>query len=650
MRTDPLQTYTEADRQSCWVPFHAALLLAASFSPTVGLSAETLALTISGVAGEVRENVEAALRIHQRRNDPALTSDAISSLHAAAAAEIRLALEPYGYYRPEIETELAEPAAEGETWRATYRISTGEPVRITSLDTTLHGNGAEDSALIALVESFPLSEGQPFRHLDYEKAKSELLNQAHSLGYLDARYDEPRVEVDVAAYTTSIRLALDTGLLHVVGPISFEQEITRHATFADEFLARHLVLQPGEPLSQSKLAEQRRLLSRSGYFEEVLIQQGDASSDDQSVVPLTIHVTPFKANRYRGQLGWGTDTGVGLRGDWNRRYFGSNGHRFIFGGSAVQDQSRLAGDLRYTIPFDPITSERLELVARIQSRTLGFEDLDLEEGGETRILNGRLSAFWHGPARSLGDFELRTRAGLSVVRESYDIFEILFGNLPEDRQKTIIGLIGEEAFDTLTPDFEAVVPSVRLTATRRDDDLYIRRGDYVNLEVLGANSSVGSNVDFWQVRLNTWNIRPIGNVGRLLLRTSAGYSDAETETALGASFNQMPEYYEFRAGGARSIRGYAYEELVPERALTGGKHLLLGSVEYEHEIIPDWSVAAFVDAGNAFNDFDSIEEKYGVGIGARWRSPVGVARVDFAFPLDDSEDSFQFYITVGPEF
>ena len=649
MRTDPLQTSTEADRQSCWVPFHAALLLAAAFSPTVGLSAETVALTISGVSGEARENVVAALRIHQRRNDPGLTADAIGSLHATAAVEIRLALEPYGFYRPEIETELEEPDAEGETWRATYRISAGEPVRITSLDTTLHGNGAEDSALIALVESFPLSEGQPFRHLDYEKAKSELLNQAHSLGYLNARYDEPRVEVDVAAYTASIRLALDTGLLHVVGPISFEQEITRHATFANEFLARHLVLQSGEPLKQTKLAEQRRLLSRTGYFEEVLIQQGDPNSDDQAVVPLTIHVTPFKANRYRGQFGWGTDTGVGLRGDWNRRYFGRNGHRFIFGGSAVQDQSRLAGDLRYTIPLDPITNERLELVARIQSRTLNFEDLDLEEGSETRILNGRLSAFWHAPARSIGEFEIRTRAGLSVGRESYDIFEVLFGHLSEESQQNFIDRIGQEGLDTLSPDFETVVPSARVTAKRTDDDLYIRRGDYFNVEVLGADTSLGSNVDFWQVQLDTWNIWPIGEANRLLLRTSAGYSDAETRTVI-VDFNRMPEYYEFRAGGARSVRGYRYEGLFPERSITGGKHLLVGSIEYEHQIIPDWSVAAFVDAGNAFNDFDSIEEKYGVGIGARWRSPVGVARVDLAFPLDDSDDSFQFYVTVGPEF
>ena len=112
----------------------------------------------------------------------------------------------------------------------------------------------------------------------------------------------------------------------------------------------------------------------------------------------------------------------------------------------------------------------------------------------------------------------------------------------------------------------------------------------------------------------------------------------------------MPEYYEFRAGGVRSVRGYSFENLFPDDAITGGKHQLVGSIEYEHEIIPQWSAAAFVDAGNAFNHWDDYNAKIGVGIGLRWRSPVGLARLDLGVPLDDADDAFQIYITVGPEF
>ncbi|NOR20308.1 MAG: BamA/TamA family outer membrane protein [Xanthomonadales bacterium] len=77
---------------------------------------------------------------------------------------------------------------------------------------------------------------------------------------------------------------------------------------------------------------------------------------------------------------------------------------------------------------------------------------------------------------------------------------------------------------------------------------------------------------------------------------------------------------------------------------------LVGSIEYDYEVIPNWSVALFVDAGNAFNQWEDYDAKVGTGIGVRWRSPVGLARIDLGFPLDDSGEVFQVYITVGPEF
>ncbi len=626
-------------------PWLRILWLAAMLLSAVVVAAEDIQLDISGVSGEVRENVEASLRLNRLRTAPDLDAETIRALHDTAEAEIARALEPFGFYRPTIESELLPPESGVTEWRASYRIDPGRPVPIAVIATSMLGPGKEDPDLIKLANSFPMLEGQPFRHFDYERAKQELLAEIRTAGYLDADYDERRVEIDVAAYAANVRLRIDTGPLYAIGPITFEQSL-----FAEEFLERYLVLEPGEAFDTSAIAEQRRLLNRSGYFEEVLIQRGEPGVDGSSAVPLNISLTPFKANRYRGQLGWGTDTGAGLQGDWNRRYIGRHGHRFLFGGSAVQDQSRVAADLRYTIPLDPLTDERFELATRIQSRTVDFEDVELDQGGETQIVTALLSGYWHFPLPSVGEFELVGRAGLSLVGESYDVFEILFGNLPENSQEAIIDFIGDEAFDTLAPSFEAVVPSFRLTARRTDDDLFIRKGDFFDLEVLGADEAAGSNIDFWQLRLKSWNIRPVGDSGRLLLRTAVGYSDAETRNVLTADFNRMPEYYEFRAGGPRSVRGYRFEELLPASGITGGKHQLTGSIEYEHEIIPDWSVAAFVDAGNVFNDWENIDEQIGAGLGARWRSPVGVARVDLAFPLDDSEDSFQLYITVGPEF
>ena len=120
---------------------------------------------------------------------------------------------------------------------------------------------------------------------------------------------------------------------------------------------------------------------------------------------------------------------------------------------------------------------------------------------------------------------------MSLVKETYDVFEVLFGNLPSSTQNELIGIIGDEAYATLAPDFDAVAPGLALTLPRADNPLYIRRGDYLNLQFLVADESLGSNISFWQTQLNTWNICPMGSSGRLLVSSALGYSDAKSSDA-----------------------------------------------------------------------------------------------------------------------
>jgi translocation and assembly module TamA len=605
--------------------------------------ADTVNVELDGLSGEELANVQASLSIWQRRNEQILDEEAIADLHQRAPAEIRRALQPFGYYRPQLAEKLEPPEADGSTWLASYRVDPGDKIMIRDVVVTLDGVEADKQA--GLTESLILSRGAPLDHRQYETDKQRLLSDVRGLGYLDAAYRRSRVEVDLEDYSANVILDIEAGPRYVIGPITFEL-----GDFAPEYLAKYLVVEQGQPFDQRLLSGQRAAFSRSGHFREVSIEQRSPLPGESPAIPLHISLQPYKPNRYRGRIGWGTDTDLGVQIDWTRRYIGRHGHQFTLGGTAVQDRDRLAADASYIIPLDPLQNEQLELAARHESKDLTFEDVELEEGGDTRISTNLLSVFWHLGDSRLGDYHFERTAGVSLVNEDYDIFEVLFGNLPDFAQDIIIDTIGRRAYRTLAPDFEAVVPGVRLALSRADDPLYIRNGEFYRLELLGSDESLGSNITFWQARFNSWNIISLGDSGRLLLRSALGYTDAESRTVLGVNFNQLPEYYEFRAGGARSIRGYEFEELFPEDAITGGKHQIVGSIEYEHEIIPDWSAAVFLDGGNAFNDFDDIDEKFGAGLGARWRSPVGVVRLDLGFPLEDANDDFQIYITVGPEF
>ena len=71
------------------------------------------------------------------------------------------------------------------------------------------------------------------------------------------------------------------------------------------------------------------------------------------------------------------------------------------------------------------------------------------------------------------------------------------------------------------------------------------------------------------------------------------------------------------------------------------------SLEFEHYFNDSWGGAVFVDSGTAFDD--RPDWRTGVGVGVRWRSPVGPVRLDIARGLDDPDESFQLYLGIGAD-
>ena len=86
----------------------------------------------------------------------------------------------------------------------------------------------------------------------------------------------------------------------------------------------------------------------------------------------------------------------------------------------------------------------------------------------------------------------------------------------------------------------------------------------------------------------------------------------------------------------------------------GGKSLFAASAEMRYRVNASIGLAAFVDAGNAFDtyypEFDKL--KLGVGAGVRYLTPVGPLRVDLAFPLEPNKDDswVALYVGLGQSF
>jgi translocation and assembly module TamA len=106
----------------------------------------------------------------------------------------------------------------------------------------------------------------------------------------------------------------------------------------------------------------------------------------------------------------------------------------------------------------------------------------------------------------------------------------------------------------------------------------------------------------------------------------------ELGTTLVRNFDSLPSSYRYFAGGDRSVRGFALNELGPRDAAglrTGAKHLLVTSLELERKLPRQLAMAVFVDAGDAFNTWQGGVAA-SVGIGLRYRLPMLNLGLDLA--------------------
>ncbi|MND04984.1 Translocation and assembly module TamA precursor [compost metagenome] len=56
----------------------------------------------------------------------------------------------------------------------------------------------------------------------------------------------------------------------------------------------------------------------------------------------------------------------------------------------------------------------------------------------------------------------------------------------------------------------------------------------------------------------------------------------------------------------------------------------------------------FVDAGDAV-ETSPFDPKVGAGFGLRWRSPIGMLKLDLAFALDEVIEGWHLHFAIGPD-
>ena len=558
------------------------------------LFAGSLTFSIKGIEGDLLNNVERRMNIFHKTISENPTNEAIKQFHAQANEQIKLALQPFGFYKPEITSDLKQTA---DNWRATYTIYPGPPLSITQLDLRLIGPGEANLALINLLANFPLNQGDILNIQKYQSAKKTLFDQAQHQGFLDAIFSKQEVIVDLNSYTATVHLYLQTGQQYFFGEVHFAPSV-----IDDELLYRYIPFQPGQPYSTTHILSLQEALGSSGYFSSVKIEP-QLEATEQQFVPITVFTEPAKSQVLSFGAGYGTDTGARLSASSHWRRLNAKGHSVLANAFISENTNVLR--TKYIIPGNhPVTSQ-YELSANLF-------DLKLPRSNSQ---GGRLTA-----AHVTTQEQWQRTIAINALHERF--FDADGRRRLEAKQATTL-----------------LYPSITWKNIVADNRIFPNHGHSIEFTVLGGSSVSKNRFYFAQAQASSKVVRSYFDQNlRLLLRASGGVSFVD-------DIENLPPSLRLYAGGEQSVRGYTYN------SLGSGRYKAVASAELQFRLNEDWYLATFFDIGNVSNDISSMfkNTNRGIGAGIIRKTPLGSIRVGVAQGIDAKNKPIRFIFSMGAD-
>lgn len=552
------------------------------------LASSEVDLTLEGVSGALKENIEAHL-------SSIPSEDYATSLRFQSRLDniINEALKALGYYHASVEYQISPDNDE-----LTAIIAPGEVMKLAEVDVRFTGEAASDESFAALLENSPLKVGAALNHGDYDALKSSIRNLALRRGYFKGDFTAARLEVSPDLNQAFVRLHYDSGIRYQFGETQIEGSQIEEAKVRS--------LQPyksGEPYLVAKVGEFNQNLSNTDWFSSVLVEPDISALDDRRDLPMKVSLAPQKKNQLETGIGYATD--VELRGTlkWKKPWLNEQGHSFDSSLSLSKPEQAITAG--YQIPLEDVLHDYY----RVQYAMKNVDSRD------TKSLESNLAVERHW----LLDNRWHRTVFVRYLIENYEQ-----------------GLQDDVA--------QFVLPGISFSRSRTRGGGMPLWGDKQSITLEFGDDSFVSETRVLRLQGRTSWIRSLGENHRGIARLEGGANLTE-------EFERLSPSLRFFAGGDNNLRGYAYESISPRddsNALTGAKYIATSTLEYQYRLYGNWWAAAFFDYGDAFND--APEWKRGAGVGIRWGSPVGPIRLDFAWGLDATPgEEFRIHFTLGPE-
>lgn len=611
-------------------------------SAAMGAAADELRYAVTGVEDSLEANILSHVETVQFGRQARLANRDLPEIIAGAERRAREGLRPLGFYAPEIEGRIDR--VDDDTMLLTLSIRTGPPVRVADVRLEVVGPGRGVAALREWRKKWPLRVGAVLDQAAWEQAKTQAIDAANANGFLKAAFREHVIKLDLEQNEAELVLTLDTGPQYVFGDIDFGKHALKPGVL--ESIPRFA---QGEPFSRRLLDKFRIDLWKTSYFSSVEIEEVRREETTPPQVDLLVNLATEYKNAYQGSLGFGTDTGARLQAQWNRSPMSRNGDRLDIG-IGWQDQDDEASlRLNYRLPRRERDREYW-----VANGTAKIENLDLEikrnpeDEDFLKIATGDI-ADYH---LRLGNLRIRNLKQGDRQLFGTAFIQYLNSNQSYKLSTSIPELEGEYSYllrfndDVISLGYDVDIVDVwgkGFDVQGRRDRAYF----------FASDKSFGSDGNFKQAYVGARRIYRLGDRWKFLVRGEIGYTDVLVDNLtinvdgidVALSVTQLPNFYRFKAGGSQSVRGYGFESLSNNDV--GSNHIITASVEAEYRFLQKWSVAAFFDIGNAFNNWEDPDLHKGAGVGIRWYSIAGPIRVDVAQALDFQGKPWRLHFTIG---
>lgn len=592
----------------------------------------------------------------------------VANLDAASSAIRGIYLRRgFGQVKVESAANEVNPSSSGEG-RVKPAIVITEGPLMTVGAITFSGNESIGSATLAgRVSSRP---GEPYYEpqviQDRENVIAEYLNRGFATATVNV---VPTVE---EASKVQLEFRVSEGPQSIVDHVLIVGNVKTDL----RVIEREVQLKEGEPLGLEALFETRRRLGALGLFRRIRITEIAHGESQRRDVLITVEEAPSTTIGYGGGLELSERLGRGEAGEAQEVFELAPRGFFEVG-------RRNLGGKNRSINLYTRLSLRSDFDQDGDGNTFGFAEYRvIGTYREPRTFG------WAADVTITAALEQGVRSTFNFARKGMNA-EILRRLSPQVRATARYTFATTRIFDQqLTEEDEQaridrVFPQVRLSAfsssiarDTRDDALDPTRGLFLSAEGSLAARALGGQVGFVKSYVQAQGYRRLSAARRIIFaaRVAVGLADGfprEIETTdpggnpVVEVIEDLPASERFFAGGDTTVRGFALDSLGSVRTITpsgfprGGNGLVLLNAELRVPVWRDLGAAFFVDAGNVFERVTQIEPsdlRTAVGLGIRYRSPVGPLRFDVGFKLDRREfggkleDRQAFHFSFGHAF